>query len=1085
MPSLQVGTLDGFVQVAQRGIYMGDGAKRQRLTIPTYEKQNRAPKDLGDVFAAWKPMPDSGSFDPVGAENQDVEGSNGARGDGGGEAGSTKRKQSEHTINPMAQWRPLMATFLDEVLRHEGLGARASKCALCRAEMSASDPSSVRLFRCQQCGVFLQCQHCCRNRHQLMPLHTIEEWNGRYWLRQTLARIGLVYQLGHGGFPCPLPHPTVYEMAVLDVPYVHTVHLRYCSCNPDADDERYHQLLRNQWYPATVAAPSTCATFRTLQSYRLLNVVGNLNVTDFVTALERMTDTISFSGLTSLQVRDIFLPANYMFKCHTRIAIDNSSVCLDNGRSLFASNGPVALTFPGTFKRRHWALARFAAGHVLMKNETSPPDWRQADPKHRFLYMLILAVDANFRLKNRIRANEVSDTPLGSGWAYWVEPKAYNDHVKNYVSETDMSTCIAFAALLQKNTRMTAGLRVSGVGGCVCARHEIVRPNGLGDLQKGERYSNMDWIVFSALMGVLLLLVTISYDIACQWKKNIASRMRALPESMQKDLTQTTVQFGLPVFHADCHEEDCRCENKLSLQSGVGGTDGEGVERVWSGLNPAAFSTKEMSLSNRADALDDRIDNHNHLKNLGLGNLLQRRLVLALNERRRQIDAFEAVSEGLHSDTIKQWKRALREWEQDHTKPNPFRLKTSPYRSEAEIRLELQREEREHHTMAGAPLAGASATSFLAAGLQIEDIQSRIVEEAAKPGLLSTSQQAQVEEWRLMVLRKLGRFRELQAIYMPGAAARLAADEEARDVNIPPPAPEETALYMPSAMDLDNATAAPVGCRPGLAKSEESVFASPPAKTQSLRSGPLFSRSAGSLRTATPTPLGKNKRPNLPTSSKPWARVLIVQRGAINAATRPSLPLVFSASTLIFIYSGTRTYSMPSERVMVHVRSALVHRASRDASCRGFGPRGHRSTKETPKNSYRIVRALHHLVSYRLMSIAIRVDWTRALARKNRWCEEVLLLQEEMRRVLRYLRWQANWWIAHGPVRRPAVCPEVAQGLDAYAARQAAFCELLLGHLQTKWALEASRTLEEMRSLDGMAELEAACEAEPQLVVVR
>jgi hypothetical protein len=56
---------------------------------------------------------------------------------------------------------------------------------------------------------------------------------------------------------------------------------------------------------------------------------------------------------------------------------------------------------------------------------------------------------------------------------------------KRFVGQA--STCIAFAALLQKDTRLTTGLRVSGVGGVVCARHECMRPNGLGDLQKGER----------------------------------------------------------------------------------------------------------------------------------------------------------------------------------------------------------------------------------------------------------------------------------------------------------------------------------------------------------------------------------------------------------------------------------------------------------------------------------------------------------------------------------------------------------------------------------------------------------------------
>jgi hypothetical protein len=33
-----------------------------------------------------------------------------------------------------------------------------------------------------------------------------------------------------------------------------------------------------------------------------------------------------------------------------------------------------------------------------------------------------------------------------------------------------------------------AGLRVTEVGSCVCTRHECVRPNGIGDLQNGERY---------------------------------------------------------------------------------------------------------------------------------------------------------------------------------------------------------------------------------------------------------------------------------------------------------------------------------------------------------------------------------------------------------------------------------------------------------------------------------------------------------------------------------------------------------------------------------------------------------------------
>jgi hypothetical protein len=37
------------------------------------------------------------------------------------------------------------------------------------------------------------------------------------------------------------------------------------------------------------------------------------------------------------------------------------------------------------------------------------------------------------------------------------------------------------------NTKNSKGLRVTGVGASICARHGFIRPLGIGDLQKGER----------------------------------------------------------------------------------------------------------------------------------------------------------------------------------------------------------------------------------------------------------------------------------------------------------------------------------------------------------------------------------------------------------------------------------------------------------------------------------------------------------------------------------------------------------------------------------------------------------------------
>jgi hypothetical protein len=54
------------------------------------------------------------------------------------------------------------------------------------------------------------------------------------------------------------------------------------------------------------------------------------------------------------------------------------------------------------------------------------------------LYRLILAMDANFKLKNRIRVHERDDPSLGPGWGAFVEPSAYKDHIKKYVAEKDV-----------------------------------------------------------------------------------------------------------------------------------------------------------------------------------------------------------------------------------------------------------------------------------------------------------------------------------------------------------------------------------------------------------------------------------------------------------------------------------------------------------------------------------------------------------------------------------------------------------------------------------------------------------------------
>ncbi|KAJ7154301.1 hypothetical protein B0H12DRAFT_1040725 [Mycena haematopus] len=377
----------------------------------------------------------------------------------------------------------MAADFADALLRHAGLGDYClDPCCTC---CDVAYGVGVRIFSCNQCGKFLQCLDCIVSRHTLSPLHCVKEWNGEHWVDVTLSggptSLGLVYQLGHHGHSCAFPERE-RTMVVMDVTAIHKLTVRYCGCERSerTANGKLGQLLGNAWYPATTIEPETCATFEALEFFRLLSVVGNVNVHDFVGTLERRTDPLRMSSV----------PDRY--KAFGRMARQYTFLQLVIRAGLIHAAEGLRNAKPGSAAVLCWACPQ--------DGKNLPVGWRVVDPKYKFLYALLLALDANFRLKNRLRRNEHQDPSLGPGLSYFVQQTGYKKHLRNYVAEKDVSTCIAFAALLQKETRLTSGLRCSGVGGCVCARHGLVRPQGLGDLQKGERYANMDYIFLSAIM---------------------------------------------------------------------------------------------------------------------------------------------------------------------------------------------------------------------------------------------------------------------------------------------------------------------------------------------------------------------------------------------------------------------------------------------------------------------------------------------------------------------------------------------------------------------------------------------------------
>lgn len=108
-------------------------------------------------------------------------------------------------------------------------------------------------------------------------------------------------------------------------------------------------------------------------------------------------------------------------------------------------------------RRRHLASWQFPVGRVLfqdsiyqMTGSQRPKNLRKYfslltdKPEtylfvHRFLYALTICVDACFRFKNRLRSSDAKDPTLGPGWSYMIDHGPYQEHIKKYANEEEVS----------------------------------------------------------------------------------------------------------------------------------------------------------------------------------------------------------------------------------------------------------------------------------------------------------------------------------------------------------------------------------------------------------------------------------------------------------------------------------------------------------------------------------------------------------------------------------------------------------------------------------------------------------------------
>jgi len=207
-----------------------------------------------------------------------------------------------HFQTKMYSWLNVLHIVLDDIISLDGPGGRRlDLCALC-----SNDRPSPR-YRCLECSYSsLYCSECIVKQHKALPLHRLEVrslqpplhstltlpqcWQNGFFNRTSLHSLGLVCHLGHDGDPCPVPSLS-RDLIIIDANGWHKVKVGFCACDSKTPrNERYRQLLRMRWYPASFSRPRTAFTFDLLETYHKLTLQGKLNLYDFYLTIMQKSD---------------------------------------------------------------------------------------------------------------------------------------------------------------------------------------------------------------------------------------------------------------------------------------------------------------------------------------------------------------------------------------------------------------------------------------------------------------------------------------------------------------------------------------------------------------------------------------------------------------------------------------------------------------------------------------------------------------------------------------------------------------------------------------------------------------------------
>ncbi|KAI0702783.1 hypothetical protein C8T65DRAFT_579081 [Cerioporus squamosus] len=955
---------------------------------------------------------------------------------------------------PLLMWIKRIPQYLAELLRLEGRGEHATpQCVKCGTLGGAC-------YRCEDCcNVGLHCQDCMKSVHAALPLHRIRQWKDGFFQKITLKELGLRVQLGHDpGDRCFNPKRAFADdFVVLDVMGIHEVGLDFCGCDKNYGIDHTTQLLRACWYPATCVDPKTAATFTLLEHFHVLSLQSKVSGWEFYTTLSRRSDNTG-----TKPVKDRYPAFMTMVREWRHLKLLKRS-----GRG-HDPGGPAATT-PGSCVVECAACPQ--PGKNLPEGWENAPAWKrsvrycmphllQLTCPRRWLYQLYLSLDANFRLKRRKVSTDENDPTLNNGCSYIVSPAAYKDFLTatGNIPPEKHTHCNNHNAVKLANLKNGATLAATGVGAVDCARHGFRRPCSVGDLQKGERYANMDYLLHFTLLLTVIPWITATYDIACQFGINLFSRFREIYGF--DTLDSRSFRWAIPKFHINAHREYCRSQFSLHYLPLLGRYDGEGIERNWSENNKMAPSTKEMGPGSRSDGLDDSFGHQNWSKTIKFASTMLNKIKLAVPQRNTHAVAFQQYNAALPQEDTAKWTELVTAWEGDPSKPNPFMV-TRAAISEPAIRKKLLEDDAEALRLGKDIILHEdfSSSTMLSAGIDLEEQQREHAANIAGLHAHATDNaRAKVLEKQNTLHRKLLAWFKVQQLFIPGVPARRT--QLMTNAALQPP--HKIPLLLPShAMHFIHVDL----------KLLEQEWA--------LREAQAYDALAdirGFL----------ELRCHLYQIKDRWVRGQGANTRAMNSITGVQYKIDMAAQRYRTAHTVLTALSPRLHKDALNWRRTL--RFLEDADLR------HVSEEDDTTESTRTMswiwkqtpsaediagigweRAQGHLQD------SLRVEWCKARARAHRWNEECELLQEEMRRVIQYHDWAARTWEARANAVNDADADtgdatgsDFKEGARAYALRQAAIRKDMKASCAKAWKyVPAYVSLSTETGVDSLAANEA------------